>query len=67
MEVFNLETFLSFCIWNCSTLVFFPAAAHCISFLLLMTVENVDSAVDAFERTLELLKPFVAEKAPHLL
>jgi hypothetical protein len=32
-----------------------------------MTVEDVDSAVDAFERTLKLLKPCVAEKAPHLL
>jgi len=28
------ETFRSFCIWNCSTRAFFPAAAGCISFLL---------------------------------
>ena len=32
-----------------------------------MTEEDVDSAVDTFERTLKLLKPCVAEKAPHLL
>ncbi|MDP6209957.1 MAG: aspartate aminotransferase family protein [SAR324 cluster bacterium] len=32
-----------------------------------MAEEDVDSAVDTFERTLKLLIPCVAEKAPHLL
>ena len=32
-----------------------------------MAEEDVDSAVDIFERTLKLLIPCVAEKAPHLL
>lgn len=32
-----------------------------------MTVREVDRALEAFEATLQVLKPYIAERAPHLL
>jgi len=32
-----------------------------------MTEREIDWAIEAFEGTLEVLKPYVAESAPHLL